>query len=181
MAKVNSRGLRASFGSQSLIFLFLLSFYLCLVEAFNLEVRVPIIKQGNHESYFGYSVAQHQTLNDNYSKSWSVVLLKLFFHYVCELCDRYCVEGFRARRTTVRCFVVDWIKIKLVSRDELRSLVRFVNFGIQRKKNSNLKTTETELYIWFYINIHIILCINHIYNSISFKGNLYFNSMFFKK
>ncbi|XP_077299623.1 multiple edematous wings isoform X2 [Arctopsyche grandis] len=73
MAKVNSRGLRASFGSQSLLFLFLLSCYLCLVEAFNLEVRVPIIKQGHEESYFGYSVAQHQTQKENESKSWLLV------------------------------------------------------------------------------------------------------------
>ena len=33
-----------------------------LASAFNLEVRVPLIKVGQPEAYFGYSVAQHRTL-----------------------------------------------------------------------------------------------------------------------
>ena len=28
--------------------------------AFNLDTNVPIVKQGNPDSYFGFSVAQHQ-------------------------------------------------------------------------------------------------------------------------
>lgn len=33
-------------------------------DGFNLETRLPIIKVGNRGAYFGYSVAQHQSLND---------------------------------------------------------------------------------------------------------------------
>ena len=35
-----------------------------LCSAFNLEVRLPIVKKGSHNSYFGYSVAQH-VIQDN--------------------------------------------------------------------------------------------------------------------
>lgn len=39
---------------------------------FNLEWRIPVIKRGKSESYFGYSVAEHQEIleNDNKSISW---------------------------------------------------------------------------------------------------------------
>lgn len=33
-------------------------------EGFNLETRLPIIKVGNRGAYFGYSVAQHQSIDD---------------------------------------------------------------------------------------------------------------------
>ena len=41
---------------------------------FNLEARIPVIKNGAEGSYFGYSVAQHQSRNssDYISDSWSV-------------------------------------------------------------------------------------------------------------
>ncbi|KAJ1523062.1 hypothetical protein ONE63_002187 [Megalurothrips usitatus] len=32
--------------------------------AFNLETRLPIVKVGNRGAYFGYSVAQHQSVDD---------------------------------------------------------------------------------------------------------------------
>ncbi len=32
--------------------------------AFNLETRLPVIKQGHNGSYFGYAVAAHQIRND---------------------------------------------------------------------------------------------------------------------
>lgn len=35
------------------------------VVGFNLESRLPIIKQGESDSYFGYSVATHVTLSEN--------------------------------------------------------------------------------------------------------------------
>ena len=31
------------------------------VQSFNLEPRIPLVKRGHSGSYFGYSVAQHQT------------------------------------------------------------------------------------------------------------------------
>ncbi|RZF34110.1 hypothetical protein LSTR_LSTR014049 [Laodelphax striatellus] len=31
---------------------------------FNLEARIPIIKRGSTGSYFGYSVAEHQAVNE---------------------------------------------------------------------------------------------------------------------
>ncbi|GFT77701.1 uncharacterized protein TNCV_4245671 [Trichonephila clavipes] len=40
--------------------LFLFEYGLC----FNLETRLPVIKIGPQESYFGYSVAQHQIIDD---------------------------------------------------------------------------------------------------------------------
>ncbi|XP_057322797.1 integrin alpha-PS1 isoform X1 [Microplitis mediator] len=42
---------------------------------FNLEWRIPVIKRGKSESYFGYSVAEHQEIleNDNKSISWILV------------------------------------------------------------------------------------------------------------
>lgn len=41
-----------------------------LVNAFNLENRLPIIKHGELDSYFGYSIAAHITLGqvDNETK-----------------------------------------------------------------------------------------------------------------
>ena len=38
--------------------------------AFNLEARIPVIKEGMKGSYFGYSVAQHQA-RDNPSAPWN--------------------------------------------------------------------------------------------------------------
>ncbi|KFM71697.1 hypothetical protein X975_10596, partial [Stegodyphus mimosarum] len=32
---------------------------------FNLETRIPVIKEGPTGSYFGYSVAQHQLTNED--------------------------------------------------------------------------------------------------------------------
>ncbi|XP_034256700.1 integrin alpha-PS1 isoform X2 [Thrips palmi] len=42
---------------------------------FNLETRLPIIKTGNKGAYFGYSVAQHQSLNPNHGveNNWMLV------------------------------------------------------------------------------------------------------------
>ncbi|GIX98609.1 hypothetical protein CEXT_280601 [Caerostris extrusa] len=40
--------------------LFLFEYGLC----FNLETRLPIIKDGPEGSYFGYSVAQHQIIDE---------------------------------------------------------------------------------------------------------------------
>ena len=36
----------------------------CGSEGFNLEPGLPIIKKGNRGAYFGYSVAQHQSIDD---------------------------------------------------------------------------------------------------------------------
>jgi len=42
---------------------------------FNLDARIPVIKEGAEGSYFGYSVAQHQSLNDSgdNSENWLLV------------------------------------------------------------------------------------------------------------
>lgn len=51
------------------------------VGCFNLETRLPIVKRGKADSYFGYSVAGHQSLDDvdAVDQSWWVadILLKL--------------------------------------------------------------------------------------------------------
>jgi hypothetical protein len=42
--------------------------------AFNLDVRIPVIKVGAFDSYFGYSVAQHRTLRSlDYGQSLLLV------------------------------------------------------------------------------------------------------------
>lgn len=39
--------------------------FLIIVRGFNLETRLPLVKQGNAGSYFGYSVAAHQIRNEH--------------------------------------------------------------------------------------------------------------------
>ena len=47
---------------------FLLALVLVLVlagvSAFNLDPRIPIIKRGQPDTYFGYSIAQHRITNE---------------------------------------------------------------------------------------------------------------------
>ena len=41
-------------------------FYICsTIGAFNLDTKVPIVKTGPPNSYFGFSVAQHQQSDSN--------------------------------------------------------------------------------------------------------------------
>jgi hypothetical protein len=42
------------------------------VDCFNLDMRWPIVKRGELDSYFGYSVAGHQSLDENgaVNQSW---------------------------------------------------------------------------------------------------------------
>ncbi|XP_063233340.1 integrin alpha-PS1 isoform X2 [Bacillus rossius redtenbacheri] len=57
-------------------FLLLLQMHANSVRAFNLEPRIPLIKKGSPGSYFGYSVAEHQTVDDitqNVDSSWLLV------------------------------------------------------------------------------------------------------------
>lgn len=53
-------------------FLFVpLNFY--LIHSFNLETRIPVIKRGKTGSYFGFSVAEHQSVDDvtgNITHTW---------------------------------------------------------------------------------------------------------------
>ncbi len=34
--------------------------FLTIIEAFNVDTNVPIVKEGRRDSYFGFSVTQHQ-------------------------------------------------------------------------------------------------------------------------
>uniref|UniRef100_A0A2S2QIP6 Integrin alpha-PS1 n=1 Tax=Sipha flava TaxID=143950 RepID=A0A2S2QIP6_9HEMI len=45
------------------------------VDCFNLDMRWPIVKRGELDSYFGYSVAGHQSLDENgaVNQSWILV------------------------------------------------------------------------------------------------------------
>ncbi|XP_067003096.1 integrin alpha-PS1 isoform X2 [Anabrus simplex] len=57
-------------------FVVLISVCLECVLSFNLEHRIPIIKRGERDSYFGYSVAQHQSVDEgppNRVQSWLLV------------------------------------------------------------------------------------------------------------
>lgn len=50
--------------SSLMLQLFLvISFSILLVEGFNLDTRIPVYKFGPKDSYFGFSVAEHVTLN----------------------------------------------------------------------------------------------------------------------
>lgn len=53
------------------LFANLLIINVSVVNSFNLENRLPIIKYGQEGSYFGYSVAEHiEVLQDNTEKKW---------------------------------------------------------------------------------------------------------------
>lgn len=41
----------------------------CGVKAFNLEPRIPVIKNGEHGSFFGFSVALHQSTETRFDGS----------------------------------------------------------------------------------------------------------------
>lgn len=47
-----------------LVPLLLVPFHFYLINSFNLETRIPVIKNGNVGSYFGFSVAEHQSVDD---------------------------------------------------------------------------------------------------------------------
>ncbi|KAL0883105.1 hypothetical protein ABMA27_016566 [Loxostege sticticalis] len=50
--------------------------FLCILHSaanFNLEPRIPVIKFGETGSYFGFSVAEHQTVNSTHVTSWLLV------------------------------------------------------------------------------------------------------------
>lgn len=47
--------------------------YTNLICGFNLDTKIPIIKTGQKNSYFGFSVAEHQSLDDvtrNITNTW---------------------------------------------------------------------------------------------------------------
>lgn len=54
--------------------------YVCIcvllisVSTFNLDDKLPLIKKGEVNSYFGFSVAQHKEFGENENKSWQVIL-----------------------------------------------------------------------------------------------------------
>ncbi|CAG9102488.1 unnamed protein product [Plutella xylostella] len=51
--------------------------FLCIIlsaASFNLEPRIPVIKFGRSGSYFGFSVAEHQTITDSSSTSCRLAL-----------------------------------------------------------------------------------------------------------
>ena len=53
-------------------------YFISFVSSYNLEPRIPIVKKGSKSSHFGYSVAQHQTVQEIQNlpkqiKSWWVL------------------------------------------------------------------------------------------------------------
>jgi hypothetical protein len=61
---------------------------------FNLETRLPLVKYGADGVYFGFSVAEHQTVNyitnaSAIGDSWSVLFFYLFLCSFCLLCVNY--------------------------------------------------------------------------------------------
>lgn len=57
---------RSTFGSLLLVGFVLAAFNHCVIDtvAFNLENRLPIVKYGDADTYFGYSVAGHEIGDD---------------------------------------------------------------------------------------------------------------------
>lgn len=47
-----------------MIFMTFNLFQITSVHGFNLETRLPLVKQGHRNSYFGYSVAQHIIIDE---------------------------------------------------------------------------------------------------------------------
>lgn len=61
--------------SMVVVLVVLSSFEWTRVGGFNLEPRIPVIKNGMAGSYFGYSVAQHQSISvetGSVLNNWSV-------------------------------------------------------------------------------------------------------------
>lgn len=52
--------------------LFIYLLFVCEINCFNLDARIPIIKRGKVGSYFGYSVAEHEEIDEssNNIKNW---------------------------------------------------------------------------------------------------------------
>lgn len=57
---------------QGGIILCIVFFILSIVNSFNLEARIPVVKRGLKGSYFGFSVAEHQEISEDNGerKSW---------------------------------------------------------------------------------------------------------------
>lgn len=57
---------------MKLLVLFVVTLIFLQVHCFNIEIRNPIVKKGDPGSYFGYSVAQHKSINNSNSiqNSW---------------------------------------------------------------------------------------------------------------
>lgn len=62
----------ASMVNDRIIVLAVLLKFLPTFPGFNLDTRIPIVKLGNPDSYFGFSVAQHFVYNEgrSISESW---------------------------------------------------------------------------------------------------------------
>lgn len=54
-----------SHGLHLLILICIFIFNVVIINCFNLETRLPVVKQGHNGSYFGYAVAAHQIRNGN--------------------------------------------------------------------------------------------------------------------
>ncbi|XP_044002303.1 integrin alpha-PS1 isoform X2 [Aphidius gifuensis] len=55
--------------------LFIYLLFICEINCFNLDARIPIIKRGQVGSYFGYSVAEHEEIDESSinNKNWILV------------------------------------------------------------------------------------------------------------
>lgn len=60
----NFHQLSSSFMPYFIIFMTFNLFQITSVDGFNLETRLPLVKQGHRNSYFGYSVAQHIIIDE---------------------------------------------------------------------------------------------------------------------
>lgn len=52
---------------------FFVPFYLHFTHGFNLDTKIPILKKGRKDSYFGFSVAEHQSVDEvtrNITNTW---------------------------------------------------------------------------------------------------------------
>lgn len=62
-----------AFNSQQLILILLFTNLIAINNAFNLESRLPIVKYGPRNSYFGYSVAEHLIIDESSRRTTEAV------------------------------------------------------------------------------------------------------------
>ena len=77
----------------------ILTYLLCAItvtHGFNLDTRLPVIKRGEAGSYFGYSVAEHQQIDEK-------TIGETISWFVSNLFKNYQTKGRRSKFGTTKC------------------------------------------------------------------------------
>ncbi|GBP30973.1 hypothetical protein EVAR_81871_1 [Eumeta japonica] len=104
------------------------------VFGFNLEPRIPVVKFGSPGSYFGFSVAEHQTTAGDVASSWCVSPLQCFKKRVMS----------RAKVDHLASFVNLLESIQRTALCGVGSSSYHVTFTNERSNSDALKTVPAE-------------------------------------